>query len=181
MDYKIHNIIDKIDLIPFQSFAYALPQIRKLVPDLPLDPEVVALTKDFYNDTNNCNYIAFADQDDVKSLPWNLFDEVFDLRNKSFCIINQPPGQYVNPHFDSYLGYCKKNNVPFEKANLIQRHIIFLDDWQWGQSFCFPNSTLTGWNLGDVVSWPYKTWHSTANAGLKNRIVVTITGIPHTV
>ena len=174
----ISNISDKVDIGEFTDFAYELPSIRKLAPDLPLDPEVTKVTEKYFNTQNNCNFIAFADQDDVPLLPWHIFDDIFDLNYKSFCIINQPPGQYINPHFDTYIGYCERNGVSTEHADQIQRHIIFLDDWHWGEMFCFPNNTFTDWKKGDVISWPYKTWHSTANAGLKNRVVLTITGVP---
>jgi hypothetical protein len=177
MKYKVKNIANKIDLEPFTSFATNLPSIRKLVPDLSTNPEVVEKTKNYYNQHNNCNYIAFADQTDVKHLPWQTFDKVFSLDKKSFCFINQPPGMFTNPHYDSFIGYCQKNSIDQQQATKVKRYIVFLEDWEWGQSFCFPEHTFTNWQKGDVITWPYLTWHSTANAGFKNRLVITVTGI----
>tara|TARA_E500000318_G_scaffold110777_1_gene127179 strand:+ start:49 stop:591 length:543 start_codon:yes stop_codon:yes gene_type:complete len=177
MKYKVKNIADKINLEPFYIFAKNLSSIRTLKPDLSTNPDVIKITKNYYNEHNNCNYIAFADEKDVKHLPWAEFDSVFNLEKKSFCFINQPPGMFTNPHYDSFFGYCQKNKINDQKASKVERYVVFLNNWQWGQSFCFPDHTFTNWRLGDVLTWPYLTWHSTANAGIENRLIITVTGV----
>ena len=69
MKYKVKNIADKINLEPFYIFAKNLSSIRTLKPDLSTNPDVIKITKNYYNEHNNCNYIAFADEKDVKHFP----------------------------------------------------------------------------------------------------------------
>src|SRR5210317_1852363 len=98
-DFVVSNITNKIDLSVFKGFVYNLPNIRKLSADLSNNQEVIKVTKNFYNATNCCNYVAFSDEKDVEHLPWHQFDSVFALEKKSFCCINQPAGMFTSPHY----------------------------------------------------------------------------------
>jgi hypothetical protein len=175
-DYTVINISDKIDLRPIRDFAITLPQIRKSVPDLPADPEQREIQSKYYNDNNSNKFLAFGDDEDVKHL-FKDFHKAIDLEMLSYCLIYQRPGTFTGPHYDSFFGYCDRFGIDRKHAPHIQRHVVFLDEWKWGQIFCFPTSVYANWRMGDMITWPYKTTHSTATAGLAARTALTVTGI----
>jgi hypothetical protein len=173
----IVNISHLINLDEFTNFCENIPKIKNLKSDLSPNAETFNKTKVYYNEHNSQNYLIFDDEPEAKHLPWNKFDTIFEEKNLSFCFINQPPGQFTSPHYDSFIGYCKFKNIPESMASKIKRYVIFLKDWKFGQVFCFENQTISNWKKGDMIAWPYMQIHSTSNAGYENRLVLTITGI----
>lgn len=91
----------------------------------------------------------------------------------------QPPGQVVQNHVDRNRSFIYKV-VPFDPTvDQCWKYIVFLTKWEPGQVFMLGGSAFTRWQVGTVIRFPWFVHHSTANAGLSNRKILVITGMPN--
>lgn len=86
-----------------------------------------------------------------------------------------PPGKLIPWHCDTYGYLIKKFDVPEHRIPLIQRTIVFMQDWSFGQVAQFGNSVISHWQAGDILTWPHQAWHGLANFGNESLIVMQVT------
>jgi len=91
---------------------------------------------------------------------------------------------HINPHLVMASEFTEKNMTAAEaRANskcdlgLIGRRIIAVSDWHIGHIIQMKETFVTNWKSGDVWDSPPCVWHLTANAGIKLRISITVTGV----
>lgn len=101
--------------------------------------------------------------------------DAFDLTNPDFSIIHQRPGWVCPWHYDMFNYYIRKYKVSDPRS--IRRYLVFLDDWIWGHYVLVGNSIVHQWRAGDVITWPYRMRHLTANAGLTPKLTLQVTGV----
>jgi hypothetical protein len=97
--------------------------------------------------------------------------------NGSFTLnfMKIPVGRIIPWHCDTYGYVIKKFNVPDNRITDIQRTILFMQDWSFGQVVQFGNSILSHWKAGDVYTWQHEAWHGLANFGSKDIVIMQIT------
>jgi len=86
-----------------------------------------------------------------------------------------PPGRLIPWHCDTYGYLIKKFEVSQDRIPLIQRTIVFMQDWTFGQVAQFGNTVVSHWRAGDIYTWPHEAWHGLANFGNQAIIVMQIT------
>jgi hypothetical protein len=115
---------------------------------------------------------------EVTNLNWEVPSNLREVANR-FCLSDsmvrihvQHPGQVWNLHLDKLEKWCP------EDPSKVVRIMIQLTDWEPGHYFSYGNYTFTGWRAGDVTSFDWMNVpHCTANAGLKPRVTLQVTGI----
>ena len=95
----------------------------------------------------------------------------------------QHPGNIVVEHVDLNRVFSTKlvetGIDKLVKVKNIKKYIVFLEDWAHGQVIMAGRHAYTDWRKGDVISFPWFMPHSTANAGLKPRPILFITGVKY--
>lgn len=71
--------------------------------------------------------------------------------------------------------YVRKYHVSDPK--LVRRYLIFMEDWIWGHYFLVGNSVVHQWRAGDVITWPHRMRHVSANVGLTPKLTLQVTGV----
>ena len=109
---------------------------------------------------------------DVQKLPTiALMPEIIGMKNSGSRLHVQFPGEVLTRHID------KLSKVqPDDPAN-VKRFIVMLEDWEPGHFFMFGNAYFSHWKAGEVITfdWPNMP-HCTANASLKPRTILMVTG-----
>lgn len=97
--------------------------------------------------------------------------------NGSFTLnfMKIPAGRIIPWHCDTYGYAIKKFNVPDDRITDIQRTIVFMQDWSFGQVVQFGDSVLSHWKAGDVYTWQHEAWHGLANFGSQDVVIMQIT------
>lgn len=80
-------------------------------------------------------------------------------------------GYHTTSHFDYELDTWKAYPGKFDTflKKDMEHYLIFLTDWQVGQSFTVGNKTVTKWKVGTVISWPWFALHHGQNNSVHNR------------
>tara|TARA_B100000579_G_C22847338_1_gene865232 strand:+ start:3422 stop:4162 length:741 start_codon:yes stop_codon:yes gene_type:complete len=115
--------------------------------------------------------------------------DALGFENASIWINNQSPGTVMGRHVDCITCFMHENQEElrsqmFDKerrqpanSKNIWRCFVALEDWQPGQIVNFEPNFWTNWTKGDVLFFDWRnTAHSTANAGVKDRPFLKITG-----
>lgn len=100
---------------------------------------------------------------------------LINAKEFSLNFMKIPAGRLVPWHCDTYGYAIKKFNVPEEKISNIQRTIVFMEDWNFGQVAQFGDSVLSHWHAGDVYTWQHEAWHGLANFGSQAVVIMQIT------
>jgi len=104
---------------------------------------------------------------------------ILHLKHCHIACNTQPPNGIVGMHTDmnrSFTHFCKENSIELTTQN-IKKYIIFLEDWQIGQTFMIGSQTYTDWKKFDCISWPWYMPHATCNASNTERKILFIVGI----
>lgn len=86
-----------------------------------------------------------------------------------------PAGRLIPWHCDTYGYAIKKFNVPNDRITQIQRTIVFMQDWSFGQVVQFGDSMLSHWKAGELYTWQHEAWHGLANFGNQDVVIMQIT------
>lgn len=93
----------------------------------------------------------------------------------------QQPGNMVVEHVDLNRRFStklvEKGINKQVKVKNIKKYIVFLEDWAHGQVLMSGRHAWLGWKAGDVITFPWFMYHSSANAGIKSRALLFITGM----
>jgi len=85
-------------------------------------------------------------------------------------IQTQKPGACVTRHLDDFALFKESEEKKI-------RILVFLENWEPGQSMCFGNTVLDYWEKGQVIYSDFeKIPHSTSNASWVSRSILAITG-----
>jgi len=97
--------------------------------------------------------------------------------NGSFTLnfMKIPAGRIIPWHCDTYGYAINKFNVPPDRITDIQRTIVFMEDWSFGQVVQFGDSVLSHWKAGELYTWQHEAWHGLANFGNKDVVIMQIT------
>ncbi len=127
-------------------------------------------------------HIKTATQHYMSFEPTLAFDlshvlEKIGSTNGSFTLnfMKIPAGRMIPWHCDTYGYAIKKFSVPSDRIVEIQRTIVFMQDWSFGQVAQFGDSVLSHWKAGDVYTWQHQAWHGLANFGNQDLIIMQIT------
>ena len=115
--------------------------------------------------------------------------DALGFEDASIWINNQSPGTVMGRHVDCITCFMyeneeelksqlfdKERRQPADSKN-IWRCFVALEDWEPGQIVNFEPNFWTNWSKGDVLFFDWRnTAHSTANAGVKDRPFLKITG-----
>lgn len=96
------------------------------------------------------------------------------LQNASIGVIKLEPGNTIPWHYDSYI--FTKNSIKEKKGKVFERQILLPFDWEWGHIYQIGNNVISNWKGGARYSWPNLRYHLATNAGIKDLIMITITG-----
>ena len=85
------------------------------------------------------------------------------------------PGHGIPWHRDTMDGW--KEKYPQYANRIVERNLLMVSEWHWGQLLQIDNNVFTHWNSGDVYVIPTKHWHLSANQGVVPKITVSLTGV----
>ena len=109
----------------------------------------------------------------------NVDGEVHDFCRTLFPrfsvgILQQPPGQTLPSHVDTFFQFAKNNNVDPKRCCRIN---VFLEDWKSGHYFEINKKPFVFWECGDAIIIHYNEQHLSGNMGLEPKYTMQITGI----
>ena len=114
------------------------------------------------------------DMVDFKELGQKLGMEVVTISS-----ILQPPGNVIALHRDTFFQINKK--YPDDKRTKVRAN-IYLEDWKVGHMLQYKSEELNqwvtsdNWRAGDGYIWDSKPLHLSANAGMKDKYTLQISG-----
>jgi hypothetical protein len=85
------------------------------------------------------------------------------------------PGHNLVWHYDSYSTFIRYNSVKDNQIKDINRTIIMMEDWTFGQIIQVGNTIATHWNKGDTYTWRGDQWHGVANFGFSDFVIMQVT------
>jgi hypothetical protein len=101
------------------------------------------------------------------------FLTIFKGNHIGVCFYRMTTCNILPHHKDTYSYYRKKFNVT--DSSLINRAIIFLEDWQPGHIFEIDNKPINKWIAGQYILWKNDTVHMAANLGTTPRYTAQLT------
>ena len=114
----------------------------------------------------------------ITNLNWDIppvlqrISDLFALDDAMTRIHVQVPGQVWNLHLDKLEKWAP------DKPDSVLRVQIQLTDWEPGQFWSYGNYHHSMWSAGDVTTFNWQhVPHATANAGLKPRVTLQVTGV----
>ena len=87
--------------------------------------------------------------------------------------ILQPPGCIIPWHRDTFF---KINQLCPDRTELKIRANIHLEDWKLGHFIQYDDTVYTHWSAGDTLIWDSEVLHLGANAGMKNKFTLQVSG-----
>ena len=167
--------MDYFQTLDTQSSNTLRPHVGVFQKDYPKD------VIDFYKNHSNTHLITAHpdyESDAIIKLKQDL--DIEDL----YCRYQiQHPGNIVLEHVDTNRPFSTKlveTGIDKQvKVKNIKKYLVFLEDWAHGQVIMTGRHAYTDWRKGDVISFPWFMPHSTANAGLKPRPILFITGLKY--
>lgn len=107
-------------------------------------------------------------------------DRLLSGSNRSYALIQVPPGHILPWHRDYYNTHIKKYNITELDAPKVQRAVVCLENWTYGHIVQIGSEMLHHWRAGDVFTWPHAAWHGAANFGnsAMNFLQITYDQIP---
>jgi len=96
------------------------------------------------------------------------------LLNPEVRLFIQTPGQAIPLHVDAYESYSLRSEISYDK---IVRHVVFIEDWDWGHYLLIGNDSIHQWQAGDSYRIDRGVWHCSANCGLSPKLTMSITGM----
>lgn len=124
-----------------------------------------------YNNGNTKFYQIFWNKDKVD---FKLIGEQLNMQIETISSIKQEPGFCIPPHRDAFYQLKQKYNKKL--PGLPVRVNIFAQDWQPGHFLQVENEVITNWKQGEGYVWDSTPLHSSANAGLKSKYTVQVSG-----
>ena len=106
--------------------------------------------------------------------------EELNIDAKTCSSILQPPGNVITLHRDTFFRF--KQDYP-DDTRLKVRANIYLEDWKIGHMIQYQDindgkkwKTSVDWNAGEGFLWSSDVLHLSANAGMKDKYTLQISG-----
>ena len=131
--------------------------------------------KSYHEDNTRIQQLWFTNNDiNYEELGEKLGIEVITVSS-----ILQPPGNVITLHRDTFFQIKKK--YPERAKEPMVRANIYLEDWAPGHFINYQDKnkewqTSTHWKAGDGFIWNSEHLHLSANAGLKNKYTLQVSG-----
>lgn len=97
--------------------------------------------------------------------------------NYNYNFLKLEAGHNIIKHYDSYSTFVKFNNIPEHRYEDINRTIIMMTDWSFGQILQVEDIVESHWKKGDTYTWKGSAWHGLGNFGLDECVVMQVTWI----
>jgi len=163
----IFNIPDKLDI--------------KFKKDTIVDYTMHNEHDDIINNARKWGYCTenttFFQSNEIHNNQWAKDISSFLFNKFSFAVMKLPPGTIIPAHQDKYNFFRTLYNISDDDKHKIVRYIVFLDDWEPGQSTIVEEASITHWKKGECVGWHNDAFHIGINGGKKDKIFLQITGI----
>ena len=155
--------IEFIKKLPFQKYP---------VPNYEQWKEAKHYPKDMVTDSLCSDKTA----DDL-GIDWQWTDQlhVDDWKINAVSIYKLSPGKVTPWHTDHFMNFRKYYNLGADQV--INRRLLFLQDWQPGQIFAIDDKTYTNWHAGDWIGWTQEHYHMGANHSGEIRYTAQLTGV----
>ena len=106
--------------------------------------------------------------------------EQLNIDAKTSSSILQPPGNVITLHRDTFFKFTKL--YPDDKRLKVRAN-IYLEDWEVGHMIQYKDindngkwKTSYGWKAGEGFLWSSDVLHLSANAGMKDKFTLQISG-----
>lgn len=103
------------------------------------------------------------------------FFKLFGWENIGISFYRMNTLNMLPVHIDLYPKYRQLFNI--QDLNIVNRAIVFLDNWKSGHYFEIDNVPFVNWRRGDFVTWNNDVPHFAGNFGLEPRYTLQITGM----
>ena len=105
--------------------------------------------------------------------------EKFNITHTQVYLNLQHPGDVCGIHIDKYRSHFTLGKYDLTKLRTkdIYSGVVFLQDWEVGQTFMTGRSNITDWQSGDSYTFPWYVPHGSANASAKSRYLLQFVGV----
>jgi|MDTG01.4.fsa_nt_gb hypothetical protein len=103
----------------------------------------------------------------------------FDVSTIIGAVKSRRPGTGSPLHIDKYRTTNKEGKhvqFPTGVSSKINRWVVHLQDWNWGEFCQCDNRIMAGWRAGDAYQIPKGIPHLAVNYGIRNRNFLSVTG-----
>jgi hypothetical protein len=101
----------------------------------------------------------------------------FEKYTHNYSLLKLTAGHMIVWHFDTYATFVKHNNISQQDADKIKRSIIMLTPWSFGHVLQIGSEVISGWSVGDIITWSSDTWHGACNFGRDDFTIMQVTYI----
>jgi hypothetical protein len=101
----------------------------------------------------------------------------FEKYTHNYSLLKLTAGHMIVWHFDTYATFVKHNNISQQDADKIKRSIVMLTPWSFGHVLQIGSEVISGWNVGDIITWTNDTWHGACNFGRDDFTIMQVTYI----
>jgi hypothetical protein len=101
----------------------------------------------------------------------------FEEYTHNYSLLKLTAGHMIVWHFDTYATFVKHNNISQQDADKIKRSIVMLTPWSFGHVLQIGSEVISGWNVGDIITWSNDTWHGACNFGRDDFTIMQVTYI----
>lgn len=103
----------------------------------------------------------------------NEFFTIFEGKHFGVCFYRMTTCNILPYHRDTYSYYKKIFDI--KDSSIINRAVIFLEDWKPGHIFEIEGKSISNWIAGQYVLWNNDALHMAANLSISPRYTVQIT------
>jgi hypothetical protein len=119
---------------------------------------------------HNTQYFKVKDADLGKH--FEPLQKMFGMQDQSMSLFVQMPGHSIPSHCDTFSSFLRSNPAAWGNFKTLERYMIFVNDWDWGQFFHLGNHVMQPWTAGDLWRLPTSVYHGSANAGINPKITL---------
>ena len=158
-----------IDFIKNKSLDFDIETLDLLIEEYPIDVEEHPYNKQI-EDLNVGTFGKVWNE----NLPKEIVQYIEELGISSYhAYINvQKPGKITTLHQDNHKGALNKLGVDQKE---LRRILVFLTDWNIGETFCVEDECIVNWKSGDCYTFGTEDWHWGVNAGYKTKYTLVLT------
>lgn len=101
----------------------------------------------------------------------------FEKYTHNYSLLKLTAGHMIVWHCDTYATFVKHNNISQQDADKITRSIVMLTPWSFGHVLQIGSEVISGWSVGDIITWSNDTWHGACNFGRDDFTIMQVTYI----
>ena len=134
------------------------------------------LGETYHEDNTTIQQLWYTD----KQVDFELLGSYLNMEVITVSSILQPPGNVIALHRDTFYQINKKH--PEDKRTKVRAN-IYLEDWKVGHMIQYQDindnkiwKTSDNWKAGDGFIWSSNVLHLSANAGMKDKYTLQVSG-----